>query len=503
MKFYHLFLSPVLFPLLLAPSAAAESKPNIVFIFSDDHSCQTIGAYHRRLSGFVRENDITPNIDRLAKQGAIFEESFCGTSICSPSRATVMTGMHSHTTGVTGLNGAIPKKIWTFAPELQSAGYETALFGKWHLESDPVGFDHYRVLYRQGSYWDPQFFGPQKIKERDKGYTTDLTTDRALDWLKGRDSEKPFLLMVHHKAPHQPCSPPPRYFKLLADVEVPEPGSLFDNFVDRTSVPRDYEARLTRDLKVEFDLKVMPPGKLPRDLPASEKAAFEDAFGDRNREFLAAPPKGKDLTRWKYQEYNKDYLRCIKAIDDSVGRVMDFLKEKGLEENTVFIYSSDQGYFHGEHGWFDKRWMYEESLRMPLIVQWRGTVQPGTRILQLVQNIDYAPTFMEIAGLEAPENVQGQSLVPLLKGDAPSSWRKGVYYISPDQGAPRHYGIRTERFTLIHFFEDNEWELYDLETDPQQMKSVYGDPEYAKVRERLKRELVQLRELYRTNEGEE
>ena len=477
-----------------------RAKPNILFIFSDDHSCQTIGAYNRRLSAFVRAHNITPNLDRLAEQGVVFDQSFCATSICSSSRATVMTGMHAHRTGVTGLNGSIPNSLWSFPPALQDAGYETALFGKWHLESAPKGFDYYRILYRQGSYWNPEFRGPAGLKKRDTGYTTDLITDRALGWLKKRDASSPFMLMVHHKAPHQPCQPPTRYFKLLADVELPEPSSLFDDFSGRSSSPSEYDARLTKDLKTEFDLKVMPPGKLPRNLPSSELKAFEEAFGERNIEFLKGGLTGADLVRWKYQEYNKDYLRCIKAVDDSVGRLMAYLEQEGLADNTLIIYSADQGYFHGEHGWFDKRWMYEESMRMPLIMRWPAHVKRGTRIPQLVQNIDYAPTFMEIAGLDVPEAVQGHSLLPLLQGHAPADWRRGVYYRTPRGGVPQHYGIRTERYTLIHFFEANEWELYDLKRDPQQLQSVHDHPEFAKTRDKLKLELSRLRSHYQAPE---
>jgi len=475
--------------------ADAAPKPNIVFIFSDDHASQTIGAYNGRLSDFVRENKITPNIDRLAEQGAVFDRSFCGTALCSPSRATVLTGVHSHISGVVGLNQPIPKDLWTFPPALQAAGYQTALFGKWHLESEPVGFDLYRVLHRQGQYWDPIFSGPDGLKEKDTGYTTDIITDRALAWLEARDKSKPFILMVQHKAPHEPCEPPPRYYKLLADVDLPEPPTLFDDFSGRTSSAKKFNFTVNR-LNLKTTLKVLPAGQTPRKVPASDRAAWLDAFGERNKAFQKADLKGADLIRWKYQEYFKDYLRTIKAVDDSVGRLTDYLGEKGLDNNTVIIYASDQGFFIGEHGWYNKHWIYEESISMPLILRWPAVVKPGTRIQQMVQNIDYAPTFMELAGLKAPDSVQGRSLVPLLRGETPADWRHEVYYHAPKAAVPAHYGIRTERYTLVHFYEVNEWELFDLQKDPQQLNCVYDNPEYAKTCEGLKRELTQLRSRY-------
>ncbi len=487
---------------LRGTDAPSSKQPNILFIFSDDHSCQSIGAYNKWLSGFVREQKITPNIDRLAEQGAIFERSFCGNSICSPSRATVLTGVHTHISGVTHLGGTIRENVWTFPPALQAAGYQTALIGKWHLGNTPAGFDYYRVLPGQGTYWKPAFNGPSNTQENVEGYTTDVITEKTLDWLKSRDTSKPFLLLAHHKAPHRPWEPPERYFKFLSDVKVPEPPTLFDDYSGRTSSAREQKMEIGRDMTMASDLKVLPPDKTPNRLTPETAAAWRNSFGVRNAAFQQANLEGRDLTRWKYQEYMKDYLRCVKAVDDSVGKLMDYLKQAGLDQNTIVIYSADQSFFNGEHGWFDKRWIYEESITMPLIVRWPGVVKPGARISQLVQNIDYAPTFMELAGMRAPDSVQGRSLVPLLRGEAPADWRRSVYYhyYDPGHGVQKHYGIRTERYTLAYFYPVNEWELFDLEKDPLQIHSVINDPSYAPTLSELKTELARLRTHYRDSD---
>ena len=483
---------------LRAADTAKPAPPNILFIFADDHSCQSIGAYRKWLSGFIREQNITPNIDRLADQGAIFDRSFCGNSICSPSRATVLSGVHTHISGVTHLGGSIRDGVWTFPPALQAAGYQTGLIGKWHLGNTPAGFDYYRVLQGQGTYWKPVFYGPGDVKETVEGYTTDVITEKALTWLKARDKSKPFILLTHHKAPHRRWEPPTRYFKWLADVKVPEPPTLFDDYAGRTSSARSQKMEIGRDMTLGNDLKVLPAGKTPGGLTPETETAWRASFEPRNAAFQAAKLEGRDLTRWKYQEYMKDYLRCVKAVDDSVGRLVEYLKQEGLDNNTVVIYSADQSFFNGEHGWFDKRWIYEESITMPLIVRWPGVVKPGLRVQQMVQNIDYAPTFMEMAGLRAPASVQGRSLVPLLRGESPADWRHSVYYhyYDPGHGVQKHYGIRTERYTLANFYPVNEWELFDLEKDPLQLRSVYADPAYAKTLAELKTELARVRALY-------
>ena len=478
-------------------TAGSAARPNIVFIFSDDHSLQTIGAYGGRLTEFCRQQGVTPNIDRLAARGGLFVNSFCGNSLCSPSRAAVLTGLHSHANGVLTLNTPIRPGTWTFPESLRDAGYQTAVIGKWHLSTTPAPTDFWRLLDGQGTYWHPEFIGPNGRVKR-TGYATDLITDLGVDWLRERDKTRPFMLMVHHKAPHRNWMPPPRYYRWLADVKVPEPDTLFDDYSGRASPAHNQKMEIGSIMRLTADLKVLKPGQWGEEfdrMSDAEKAEWTAAFGARNEAFLKAPPTGRDLVRWKYQEYMKDYLRCIKGVDDSVGRIVEELRAQGLEQNTVVIYASDQGFYNGEHGWFDKRWIYEESIHMPLIVAWPGVVKPGTRFQPMVQNIDYAETFAEIAGATTPAGLHGRSLVPVLRGKTPTDWRHSVYYhyYDPDHGVPRHYGIRTERYTLVHFYKTDEWELYDLKRDPQQMRSIYADPKNAALVKQLKAELYALK----------
>ncbi|MFT5405544.1 MAG: arylsulfatase A-like enzyme [Verrucomicrobiales bacterium] len=485
----HLFLA-----CLLSCSLRAADKPNIVFIFTDDHAIQTIGAYGSRLSDFCKKHNITPNLDKMAADGGLFVNSLCANSLCSPSRAAILTGLHAHTNGVMTLGRPITEGLWTYPTAIKAAGYQTAVVGKWHLGNTPAKTDHWLLLKGQGDYYHPTFEGPEG-QEQIQGYATDLITDMGLDWLGQRDKDKPFMLMVQHKAPHRPFSPPARYYDWLADVEVPEPDTLFDDYEGRASPAHNQKMEIDRHMNFPTDLKVLEKGQWAgqvKRLNDAERTKWLAAFGPRNEAFLKATPEGKALVRWKYQEYLKDYLRCIKAVDDGVGRIADYLEKEDLSENTVLIYSSDQGFYMGEHGWFDKRWIYEESLHMPLIVRWPGVVKPGSRFTQLVQNIDYASTFVEMAGGETPAGRHGRSIVPLLKGETPVDWRKSVYYHYYDRGhgVPRHYGIRTDRYTLVHFYETDDWELYDLEKDPQQMRSVYAMPDYADTLTKLKAELI-------------
>ena len=474
----------------LTAAAAPVQKPNIVFIFSDDHAIQTIGAYNARLSAFCREQNITPNIDRLAAAGALFPNSFCGNSLCSPSRASVLTGLHSGVNGVTNLGQPVTKGLWMYPAAVRDAGYQTAALGKWHLGDTPANTDYWRLFPGQGSYWNPSVIGPNG-EEKLTGYATDLLTDLGINWLKQRDKNKPFLLLLHHKAPHRPWEPPTRYYNWLANVTIPEASTLFDDYSGRGTPAHTQKMEIGRDMTLPSDLKVHA-GK------GEHAAEFEATYGVRNTAFEKAHLAGKALTQWKYQEYMKDYLRCVKAVDDSVGRVVDYLKAEGLEENTVVIYAADQGFYNGEHGWFDKRWIYEESIHMPLIVKWPGVVKPGSRPSQLVQNIDYAETFVDIAGGKIPDGLHGRSLVPLLRGEAPADWRKSIYYhyYDPGHGVTKHYGVRTDRFTLVNFYPVKEWELYDLEKDPQQLRSVYAEPAYAATVQELTAELERLRKQF-------
>ncbi len=478
--------------LLVMLGAGAGAAPNIIFIYSDDHSLQTIGAYNQRLSQFCREQNITPNLDRLAASGGLFRNSFCGNSLCSPSRAAVLTGLHGHSNGVTTLNQPINAGLWTFPESLNAAGYQTAVIGKWHLDQTIPTHTDWWILRGQGEYNDPVFVSKTGTEKR-PGYATDVITDMAVDWMQKRDAAKPFFLAIHHKAPHRNWIPPLRYATWLDGVAVPEPATLFDDYANRASPAREQRMTIRDDLSMKTDIKIGP------------HYATNLLYAARNAEFAAKAPTGDDLTRWKYQMFLKDYLRCIKAVDDGVGRVLDTLKAAGLESNTIVIYSSDQGFYMGEHGWFDKRWIYEESVHMPFIIRWPGVVKPGTRFTEFIQNIDYAPTFADIAGGKIPAGLHGKSFAPVLRGETLPGWRQSVYYhyydTHPEHNVARHCGVRTPQFTLAHFYDVNEWELFDNAKDPQQLRSVYADPAYAATVQELKIELTRLQKLYGATAG--
>ena len=487
-------------------AAGAEDggkRPNIVFIFSDDHAQQAVGAY-----GSVVNK--TPNIDRIAREGALFLHNTCCNSICGPSRAAVLTGKHSHINGFRSNLDTFDGSQQTFPKMLQAAGYDTAMVGKWHLKTDPTGFDYWDILPDQGNYYNPDFIDA-KGKRRIEGYVTDIITRLSIDWLeKGRDPGKPFLLMCQHKAPHRTWAPAPDKLTLYNDVTIPEPPTLFDDYAHRAPVLAQNEAQIAKHMMFDYDLKVpglgipdalgrdRPDPETPRMTPA-QKAQWDAAYAPVKEAFLKQNPQGEDLVRWKYQRYMKDYLRCISSVDDSVGAVLDYLDKHGLAENTIVIYSSDQGFYLGEHGIYDKRWMYGESLAMPLLVRWPGRVKPGTRIDRLTQNIDFAPTMLEAAGIAAPGDVQGRSFVPLLEGKTPQDWRDAIYYHYYEVGehhVPRHEGVSTEQYKLIHYYDVDQWELFDLKSDPHEMRSVYDDPAYAGVLAEMKKRLEELKVRY-------
>lgn len=499
-------------------------QPNILFIFSDDHSLQTLGAYRSRMHEFIKRHNITPNIDKIAAQGTLFENSFVGNSICGPSRASILTGKHSHTNGFTGNGDWFNPEQWTVAKELQKSNYQTAVIGKWHLGSLPIGFDDYKVLVGQGTYYNPDFIfkGSSEVVTK-QGYCSDIIGDMTIEWLdKKRDKTKPFFLCSWHKAPHRTWLPHPRHFNLLEGVNVPEPENLFDDYQGRTSSAHQQEMTIRDNINISTDLKVTPPvATTPlekikeltpktksidpatfnefRRMTPDQKKAWDEYYLPRNKKFRAKNLKGKDLLRWKYQAYLKDYIKCIKAMDDNVGRVLDYLKKNNLEKDTIVIYSSDQGFYNGEHGWYDKRWMYEESLRNPLIIKWPKVTKPGTRCKEMVQNIDYAPTILEAAGIKTPKEVQGKSLLPLLKGKTPKDWRKSIlytYYGKDIHAVISHRGVRNARYKLIEFYTKGEWEFYDLHKDPLEMNSEYDNPKYEKIISDMKRELKKLMANY-------
>ncbi|MEM7231866.1 MAG: sulfatase, partial [Planctomycetota bacterium] len=495
-------------------------RPNILFVFSDDHAIASISSY-REVSLFgqrLAKVAPTPYIDRLAKEGAIFLNSFCANSICGPSRATILTGKHSHKNGFMRNDGkGLDQSQWTVSKALQASGYTTAVIGKWHLKTTPLGFDYWEVFPGQGSYYNPAFIQMDTNKgKRFEGYATDLATDKAIAWLDRRDASKPFFLMCQHKAPHRTFAPPLRHLGAFDDVEIPEPETLFDNYANRSATLAKNEMEIDRHFDWAYDAKVRKDErgdvKLPkpdrygtpeyRRMSAEQKKRWDAHFGPRNQRFLEkfSSLNPKEVVRWKYRRYMRNYLGTVRAVDESVGKLLKYLDEKGLAENTVVIYSSDQGFYLGEHGWYDKRWMFEESFRMPFLVRWPGVVKPGARPTQLIQNIDYAPTFLEIAGLTVPESaqIQGRSLIPLLRGEG-ASWRESLYYAYYEFGehaVPRHFGVRTMRHKLIHFPGSDEWNLFDLEKDPREMKSVYDDPAYQGVRDTLSAEFVRLRRHY-------
>ncbi len=494
----------------LRVAGAASERPNIVFIFTDDHAPHAIGAY----GGLLHEVAPTPNIDALARDGMLFVNSFCTNSICGPSRAVIQTGKFSHLNGFRRNGDKFDGSQQTFPKLLQKAGYQTAMIGKWHLSTDPQGYDYWEVLPGQGDYYNPVFLTPQG-RNNYTGYVTDLVTDLTIDWLKNkRDPDKPFMLMTQQKAPHRNWMPALRHLNLFDDIQLPEPATLFDRFQDNASPARNHQMGIDEHMHPVFDL-FLDPG--PAFDPATEKgdksgfrniqrmtpsqrAQWDAAFGPKNEAFSRANFRGDELVRWKYQRYVKDYLRCIKAVDENVGRLMAYLDEQDLAENTVVVYCSDQGFYLGDHGWYDKRWMYEESLRMPLIVRWPGVTPAGSRNHDLVQNLDYAETFLDIAGAVIPADMQGRSLVPALKGETPADWRSAIYYHYYEHGGhgvAQHCGIRTQRHKLIRFYVSDEWEFYDLQRDPDELTNQYENPHYALLISKLKEQLEHLRRQYK------
>jgi len=469
-------------------SLVAAERPNIVFIFSDDHAAQSISAYGSKIN-------TTPNLDRIGNGGTIFENCFCTNSICGPSRAVILTGKHSHINGFVRNGNRFDGSQQTFPKLLRKAGYQTAMVGKWHLGTDPTGFDYWHVLKGQGPYYNPPMIeNGQQVKH--VGYTTDIITDITLDWLKEkRDDDKPFMLMFQHKAPHRNWQPGPKHLTMYDDVTIPEPPTLFDDYIGRGTAAKTQDMSIEKTMTA-YDLKLTPP----RNLTPEQLETWNAAYGPKNKAFEEAKLTGKDLIRWKYQRYIKDYLRCVASVDDNVGRVLDYLDETGLADNTIVIYSSDQGFYLGEHGWFDKRFMYEESYRMPLMVRWPGVTKPGTRSDELVSNLDFAETFLDIAGADIPADMQGRSLVPVIKGKTPQDWRTALYYHYYEYPGPhsvrRHFGVRTKEHKLMHYYNLDEYELYDMQRDPDELNSVYDDPNYEKVANDLKQRIKEFQDLY-------
>jgi arylsulfatase A-like enzyme len=466
--------------------AMAAPRPNIVFIMTDDHAAHAISAYGSKVNQ-------TPHMDRIAKEGMRFNRCFVVNSICTPSRAAILTGKYSHLNGVPVFNrfdGSQP----TVARHLQAAGYHTLMVGKWHLGSDPTGFDRWIVLPGQGRYIDPEFLVAEGRKTI-RGYATDVITDLAIDYLKTRPQDKPFFLMLHHKAPHREWEPDEKHRKMFAGKTIPEPSTLRDDYTTRTDALRENQQKVFDDL-TRRDLKLEPPADLrgpARNQWLNVKPTEVEILVDGQMKTL----RGEELNKWKYQRYMQDYLACVQSVDDNVGRVLDWLDANGLRENTIVIYTSDQGFFLGDHGMYDKRFMYEESLRMPFLVRWPAAIRPNSVQDKIAINTDFAPTFMDAAGLSVPEAMQGRSLVPLFKGETPANWRKSFYYRyyhDPGHHNTRaHYGVRTETHKLIHYWKKDQWELFDLKNDPNELRNIYSDPSQQQVIASMKQELFRLK----------
>jgi len=483
--------------------AEAQKRPNIVFIISDDHAYQAISAYGGRLA----EVAPTPNIDRIADSGIMFTNCLVTNSICGPSRATILTGKYSHQNGFIDntFGSQFDFNQQTFAELLQGAGYKTGVLGKLHLGAKPSkGFDYIDILPGQGSYYNPVFIN-EEGQYKMEGYTTEIITEKAIQWMDSIKSDaQPFMLFLGHKSPHRPWQPGPNEIGMYEGVTIPEPESLFDTYTgDRTVAAMNFMS-ISEAMKLEQDLKITsgPQGGFT----IKQQKTWDSIYGPINEKFNKENLTGKDLTRFKYQRYMKDYLASVAGVDKGVGEVLDYLNTSGLEENTIVIYTSDQGFYLGEHGWFDKRWMYKESLRTPLLVSWPGKIKAGTRTDRMVSNLDFAETFLDIAQTEIPKDMQGKSILPILKGEIPENWREAHYYHyyehPSEHDVRRHYGITTDRYKLIHFYYDlDKWELYDLEKDPNEMQNLYGDSAYAEVKSELHNRLEVLRTTYQDNDS--
>ena len=487
-------------------------RPNIIFIMTDDHASHAMSCYGSRINE-------TPNMDRIAEGGMRFDNCFCTNSICAPSRATILTGTHTHINGVKTLGDKLDNRKENFAKVLQGAGYQTAIVGKWHLgqgeKHHPTGFDYYNVLPHQGDYFDPTMIemGTRKVLT---GYVTDIITEKSLDWLEKTDRDRPFMLMCHHKAPHRPWLSDDKHRDMYKDVDIPLPETFFDDYENRSEAAKRAKMRVESDFS-SLDLKIkIPEGhdKMDR-LPVPDDAAdVEYITWEGERKTFGSK---RELKEWKYQRYIKEYLRCVAAVDDSVGEILDWLEEKGIADDTMVIYTSDQGFFLGDHGWYDKRFMYEESLRMPLVIKYPNKIKAGSVSKDMVLNLDFAQTMLDAAGCDSPDFMQGRSFMPILEGEQIKDWRKSMYYRYwmhlAHHNVAAHYGIRTMDYKLIYYYGDalgttgsidettpEEWELFDLGKDPAEMNNVYDNPDYYDIREELKKEMYRLKEEAKDDE---
>ena len=522
--------------LSLLPIGAVAQRYNVVYIMTDDHTAQMMSSYDR-------SHIVTPNLDRIARNGVRFTQSYVANSLSGPSRACMITGKHSHNNGFTNNeHGVFDGSQQTMPKLMRQAGYQTALIGKWHLVSEPTGFDYWTVIPGQGDYYNPDFIRMDGSQVTEKGYLTNLITDKAIDWLEnGRDKQQPFLLLVHHKACHRDWLPELKYLREYEDRTFALPSTFYDDF-DGRQAAQEQEMHIAKDMDLVYDNKFYAPGEQTRlsdlyqslvtRLDGKDQLAysyfydsisvdFHNRFPDYRelqQELSAKKPsqysqRARMLAEYKYQRYMRDYAKVVKSLDDNVGRLLDYLDSRGLSDSTLIVYTSDQGFYMGEHGWFDKRFMYQESFATPLVMQLPRAIakERAARlhdrgddglVHEMVQNIDYAPTFLELAGAKVPADIDGVSLVPLLKGEHPKDWRKTLYYhyyeYPAEHSVKRHYGVFDGRYKLIHFYQDiDQWELYDLEADPHELHNIYNAPGTQKTTKRLRKELKRLQQQYR------
>ncbi|HEX2627808.1 MAG TPA: sulfatase [Chitinophagaceae bacterium] len=508
MRFLLLFL-------LISTTAVAQQKPNIIYIMSDDHDNDAISAYNKQ---FIS----TPNLDRIAKEGARFNKAFVGNSICAPARATLLTGQHSHKNGVKNNSTRFDSSKTNIAHLLNDAGYQTALIGKWHLHSYPSGFGYWRILPGMGQYHDTRMITMKGDTIIEKGYSTDVITDDAMQWLDSRDRSKPFALFLHHKAPHRNFVPDLKYLEIYYKKKFPEPSTLYVDTAGHGSAWRIQTMSILPDMRLCGDLKIDPqylngiPELKPtaddiatynaiiRRMPDAQRERYKEIYAERGKIIQQLKPTGKELLKYKYQWYMQDYIACNASIDESVGRVLKYLDDNKLTNNTAVIYTSDQGFYLGENGWFDKRFAYDVSMGTPLLIRWPEHVKANTVNNHLVQNIDYAPTLLGIAGTQAPASMQGINLVPLLEGKEKNLSRRYLYYhyyeFVKDHTVIPHIAVRGERYKLIYFYTVNEWELYDLQKDPAEQKNLIKSASHQKLILELKGELKKLRDRYDDHE---
>ena len=504
------------FLILLTIDSSAQQKTNIIYIMSDDHDADAISAYNK---SFIK----TPNIDRLAKEGMLFNRAFVGNSICSPARATLLTGQHSHMNGLKDNRTVFDSSKLTMPKLLQAAGYQTALVGKWHLHSYPTGFDYWKILPGQGLYHDPRMITMKRDTVTEKGYTTDVITNEAISWLDNRDKNKPFLLLLHHKAPHRNWMPRLKFLQITSKQVFPEPPTLYANMNDHAKAWQTQRMSILNDMTLCTDLKIDPayleniPELKPNDnevrgyqasfnrIPLEEREALKAIYAERGKLVQQYYTDKKQFLKVKYQWYMQDYMACVASVDENVGKLLDYLDKNNLSQNTLVMYTGDQGFYFGENGWFDKRWMYDVSMQAPLLMRWPGKIKAGSVNNALVQNIDFAPTIMDAAGATVPSWMQGISLKPNITGkqkELPRNYLYYHYYEYPiDHYVLPHLGVRGENHKLVYFYTLNEWEFYDLKKDPDEQKNLIHSANQQDLIKKYKQELLKLRDQYNDHEA--